>query len=68
MMLHFFDYFECPQCGFDSVQLATFMGPETCPMCEFEGETIVRMERRPARAADDPVGRDVRVEQSWEER
>src|SRR4029077_19430983 len=59
---HYFDYFECPECGFDSVQLASFNGSENCPQCAGDTGRDVAMRRRPARASDHPEGRDARVE------
>lgn len=55
-----FHYFECPECGFDSVQLATFNGSEACPLCAGDSGHDVRMSRRIARETDKPEGKDAR--------
>jgi hypothetical protein len=55
-----FDYFECPECGLDSVQLASFTGSEACPLCAGDSGHDVLMYRRTARATDKPEGRDAR--------
>ncbi len=55
-----FHYFECPDCGFDSVQAADFSGSETCPLCAGDCGHDVRMTRRPATPSDEPEGRDAR--------
>lgn len=55
-----FHYFECPECGFDSVQKADFSGSEECPLCAGDSGHSVRMRRRIAGDADTPEGRDAR--------
>lgn len=55
-----FDYFECRECGFSSVQNANFRGSEYCPMCAEDNGRDVRMTRRPALDSDKPEGRDAR--------
>lgn len=57
-----FDYFECPECGFDSVQKSDFMGSRWCPLCAGDSGHDVRMDRRTARASDRPEGRDARTD------
>jgi hypothetical protein len=54
-------YFECPQCGFDSVQKATFRGSDLCPLCASDCGHAVEMDVRTARVTDKPEGRDARV-------
>lgn len=49
-----FDYFECPECGFSSVQSADFR------VCAGDSGHDVRMRRRPATADDSPEGFDAR--------
>lgn len=56
-----FDYFECPDCGFDSVQRADFIGSEICPICAEDNAHSIRMTRRPATADDRVEGYDARV-------
>lgn len=56
-----FHYFECPDCGFDSVQTADFKGSEACPLCAGDSGHDVRMKRRVARATDKPEGADWRT-------
>lgn len=58
-----FDYFQCPECEFDSVQLATFMGSTECPLCAGDSGHSVTMRRRPASPDDKPEGRDARLAQ-----
>lgn len=55
-----FDYFECPECGFSSVQKASFTGSEACPLCAGDSGHDVGMTRRTARETDKPEGRDAR--------
>lgn len=55
-----FDYFECPECDFSSVQRADFSGHEDCPLCAGDSGHDVRMKRRPALASDKPEGEDAR--------
>lgn len=50
-----FDYFECPLCGFDSVQRSTFDGSYYCPLCAGDSGHDVAMTRRPATAEDGKV-------------
>ncbi len=57
-----FDYFECPECGFSSVQRADFKGSEACPLCAGDSGHDVRMNRRTCLSADRPEGRDARKE------
>lgn len=53
-------YFECPECGFSSVQLITFTGREDCPLCAGDRGHDVLMHRRTARITDKPEGKDAR--------
>lgn len=55
-----YDYFECPDCGFSSVQLSTFNGSEICIHCAGDCGHDVRMTRRTATDADKPEGKDAR--------
>lgn len=55
-----FHYFECPECGFDSVQPADFGGGETCPLCAGDTGHDVLMHRRRALNTDKPEGKDAR--------
>ena len=55
-----FDYFECPECGFSSVQRSDFNGNEWCPLCAGDSGHDVHMRRRPAHDTDRPEGRDAR--------
>ena len=55
-----FDYFECPECGFSSVQASNFSGSEACPLCAGDIGHDVRMRRRPAKPTDKPEGKDAR--------
>lgn len=57
-----FHYFECPECGFDSVQRADFSGSEACPLCAGDSGHDVGLRRRVARNTDKPEGRDARKE------
>ncbi len=50
-----FDFFECPDCGFDSVQLSTFTGSYACPLCAGDSGHDVAMRRRPVTEEDGPV-------------
>lgn len=55
-----FDYFSCPDCGFDSVQEATFSGSTACPLCAGDSGHDVELHRRPCRDTDEPEGFDAR--------
>lgn len=55
-----FDYFECPDCCFSSVQKSDFKGSSACPLCAGDNGHDVRMLRRTARDTDKPEGRDAR--------
>jgi hypothetical protein len=55
-----FDYFECPECGFSSVQSSDFTGTEWCPLCAGDSGHDVLMNRRPCKDTDKPEGRDAR--------
>jgi len=57
-----FHYFQCPDCGFDSVQPADYDGTVMCPLCASDSYHKVGMTRRVARASDKPEGRDAREE------
>lgn len=56
-----FHYFECGECGFDSVQDDDFTGSENCPLCQSDNGHIVKMSRRVARTTDVPEGIDMRT-------
>lgn len=56
-----FDYFECHECGFDSVQKSDFDGTLECGMCAGDSGHYNIMKRRPARDTDKPEGFDARV-------
>lgn len=55
-----FIYFECPECGFDSIQRADFKGSYACPLCAGDSGDDVGMRWRTARETDKPEGRDAR--------
>lgn len=55
-----FDYFECQDCGFDSVQTSTFNGSYACPLCAGDSGHDVAMSRRAARSTDTAEGFDAR--------
>lgn len=53
-------YFECPECGFDSIQKADFDGDDRCPMCEGDSGHVVHMRQRICRDRDQAEGFDAR--------
>lgn len=55
-----FIYFECRECGFDSVQRAGFVGTDACPLCDSDNH-YVPMSQRVCRDTDKPEGRDARI-------
>lgn len=55
-----FHYFECAECGFDSIQRADFSGSEECPLCAGDSGHSNWMSRRVARDTDKPEGKDAR--------
>jgi hypothetical protein len=55
-----FIYFECPECGFSSVQKSDFSGSDECPLCAGDSGHSVGMTCRTARDTDKPEGRDAR--------
>lgn len=55
-----FHYFECQDCGFDSVQRADFSGSEICPVCAGDNGRDVLMHRRIALSTDTAEGFDAR--------
>lgn len=55
-----FVYFECPECGFDSVKKRTFTGSSACPLCAGDSGHDVTMKRRICRDSDTPEGADDR--------
>lgn len=55
-----FIYFECKECGFDSVQQASFIGEDWCPMCASDNHDT-RMAQRVCRNTDKPEGTDARA-------
>jgi len=56
-----FIYFECPECGFSSVQREDFGGSPTCSLCAGDSGHDVRMGCRVATDADKPEGFDARL-------
>lgn len=56
-----FIYFECPDCGFDSVQRDDFTGSTACPLCAGDSGHDVAMRERPAEDGDKPEGFDARL-------
>jgi hypothetical protein len=56
-----FIYFECPECGFASVQRADFKGSTACPLCAGDSGHDVEMRERVARSTDKPEDKDARV-------
>lgn len=54
-------YFECHECGFDSVQKADFKGSDECPLCAGDSGHSNTMRRRVARDTDKPEGHDARA-------
>lgn len=66
-----FIYFECQECGFDSIQRKEFNGSRECPLCAFKYRVLFSgdsghsniMSVRIARVTDKPEGRDARLEQ-----
>lgn len=56
-----FVYFECPECGFDSIQKRPFNGSTICPLCEGDSGHCVRMNSRNAKSTDKPEGKDARL-------
>jgi hypothetical protein len=55
-----FHYFECQECGFDSVQFADYSGSELCPLCLLDSGHRNVMTRRVAMDTDRPEGIDQR--------
>lgn len=55
-----FIYFECQDCGFDSVQRDDFKGSYYCPLCAGDNGRDVEMSRRTALESDKPEGFDAR--------
>lgn len=55
-----FIYFECPDCGFDSIQRSDFSGSYYCPLCAGDSGHDVRMSSRVCRADDTAEGFDAR--------
>ena len=55
-----FDFYECPECGFSSVQRSDFRGSRVCPLCAGDSGHDVGMRCRPATDADKPEGFDAR--------
>ncbi len=55
-----FDYFECGECEFSSIQVSTFTGYSYCPICAGDNGRDVRMIRRTARDTDVAEGKDAR--------
>lgn len=58
-----FIYFECQECGFDSIQRKEFNGSRECPLCAGDSGHSNIMSVRIARVTDKPEGRDARLEQ-----
>jgi hypothetical protein len=55
-----FIYFECRECGFDSVQPHDFNGSTICPHCDEMGRGN-SMSSRICRSTDKPEGKDARA-------
>jgi len=55
-----FIYYECPYCGFDSVQRVDFDGDDLCPLCLEDCGHEHHMSKRMACSTDRPEGRDAR--------
>jgi predicted RNA-binding Zn-ribbon protein involved in translation (DUF1610 family) len=55
-----FIYFECGDCGFDSIQRADFKGSYYCPLCEGDSGHTVLMRTRVCRSDDTAEGFDAR--------
>lgn len=55
-----FIYFECQDCGFDSVQRADFKGSDYCPLCAGDNGRDVEMTMRVCNDEDKPEGFDAR--------
>ncbi len=55
-----FIYFECGDCGFDSVQREDFKGSSYCPLCAGDSGHDVLMKTRTANSDDKPEGFDAR--------
>jgi hypothetical protein len=56
-----FIYFECPECGFSSVQRSDFKGGDACPLCAGDSGHDVGMRSRICRSDDKPEGKDART-------
>lgn len=56
-----FIYFQCPECGFSSIQGHSFAGSRTCPECAGDSGHDVRMDCRPAHPGDVVEGFDARL-------
>lgn len=54
-----FIYFECSECGFDSIQKADFKGSDICPVCDSDNH-FNQMTQRVCRDTDRPEGTDAR--------
>lgn len=59
-----FTYFECPECGFDSVQPKINTASLWCPLCAGDSNHDVLMRQRVCRTTDKPEGRDAR--KAWQ--
>lgn len=55
-----FIYFECPDCGFDSIQKSDFKGSYACPLCAGDSGHDVAMHRRVCEDTDTAEGFDAR--------
>ena len=53
--------FECPECGFDSVQEDDFDGSSACPLCAGDSGHDVCMNKRDTVDSDKPEGYDARL-------
>ena len=53
-------YFECPECGFDSIQRSDFKGSSECPLCAGDSGHDVGMRQRVCRESDTAEGFDAR--------
>ncbi len=55
-----FIYFECQDCGFDSIQRSDFTGSYACPLCAGDSGHDVAMKGRVCREDDTAEGFDAR--------
>lgn len=58
---HGFQYFECRDCGFDSVRRSADTDLRECPLCAWDTGRLVIMTSRVAETTDKPEGYDARA-------